>query len=65
MQQECRCGSSDCRGVIGGKTQRSNSNAAKPEKMDDGKDKRKSKLMNKKLKDKVSYIFVLYVDIFI
>ncbi|XP_055888108.1 uncharacterized protein LOC106075037 isoform X1 [Biomphalaria glabrata] len=51
-QQECRCGSSDCRGVIGGKTQRNNNNYCKPEKLEDGKDKRKSKLMNKKIKEK-------------
>ncbi|KAH9513216.1 Histone-Lysine N-Methyltransferase ash1l, partial [Bulinus truncatus] len=51
-QQECRCGSSECRGVIGGKTQRTNGSYSKPEKLDDPKDKRKSKLMNKKMKEK-------------
>ncbi|XP_035824924.1 uncharacterized protein LOC101849998 isoform X2 [Aplysia californica] len=53
-QQECRCRSTECRGVIGGKTQRTNSIMNKPEKvLEDSKDKRKNKVMNRKSKDKM------------
>ena len=55
LQQECRCGSSECRGVIGGK--RTLNTGKQADKVpDDYKDKRKSKCMNKKLKDKVCAI---------
>ncbi|GFO35810.1 histone-lysine N-methyltransferase, partial [Plakobranchus ocellatus] len=52
-QQECRCGSAECRGVIGGK--RSLGTCKQMDKVEeDYKDKRKSKCMNKKIKDKLS-----------
>ncbi|KAK3777391.1 hypothetical protein RRG08_032495 [Elysia crispata] len=51
-QQECRCGSSECRGVIGGKRSLNTGKQAADKVVEDYKDKRKSKFMNKKIKDK-------------
>lgn len=55
-QQLCRCGSAECRGVIGGKTQRVNGQVKEKSKGPGRppKDKRKSKNRLKKYKEKVN-----------
>ena len=64
LQQMCRCGSTECRGVIGGKRekqQKNNSITNKGDKsFEDANDKRKNKIQNKKSKDKVSVKIVYH-----